>query len=424
MMQSNVMSQGDPLSKRYVNDSFEGIGGAIKQRPEDFIVEELPRYEPAGEGEHLYLRVQKVNVSHAELIASVRKAFGVRPEAIGFAGMKDKHAVTQQTVSVYLPGDTRELDAVDLEHERIAVLWADRHRNKLRTGHLAGTRFSIRIREVDPLKAPLVFRELLTLQKEGVPNAFGPQRFGYRLNNHVIGAMILREDWQSVLDELLGATGSAFPEYQRARRELYDAGKFAQALTHWMVADRAERAGLRALVDGVDAREACRRLGRSMLSFYVNAFQSAVFNTLVDRRIEDDALGRLVEGDLAWKHDSRSVFAVTADELEGDTLAQRLGALEVSPSGPLWGRNMTCAKGAIDEAERAALDGMGMSPDVMFPSRHCPKGARRPMREVMSQCEIESGLDEHGPYIRVAFDLPRGVYATVVLREIMKTDLT
>ena len=85
---------------------------------------------------------------------------------------------------------------------------------------------------------------------------------------------------------------------------------------------------------------------------------------------------------------------------------------------------MTGAKGAIDEAERAALHDMGMNLETLFASRRCPKGARRPMREVMGHPDIESGFDEHGPYIRVAYDLPRGTYATVVLREIMKSDLT
>ena len=145
----------NPLPQRYLTDA-PGIGGVIKVRPQDFLVEELPLYEPGGDGEHLYLRIEKSGVSHGELISCLRRHFGVPAWAIGFAGMKDKHAVTRQTVSIQLPG--RDPPAGPIKHERINVLWAERHTNKIKIGHLAGNRFSIRIREVDPLKvtvAPL-----------------------------------------------------------------------------------------------------------------------------------------------------------------------------------------------------------------------------------------------------------------------------
>ena len=110
----------DPLPHRYLT-SEEGIGGCIKVRPEDFLVEELPLYEPCGQGEHLYLRVQKMATSHGELISRLQRHFGVGESAIGFAGMKDKMAVTSQTVSIHLLTDP---PTVDLDHERILVLGA------------------------------------------------------------------------------------------------------------------------------------------------------------------------------------------------------------------------------------------------------------------------------------------------------------
>ncbi|MCH7546458.1 MAG: tRNA pseudouridine(13) synthase TruD [Planctomycetes bacterium] len=417
----------NPLPQRFMTQDVPGIGGVIKVRPEDFLVEELPLYEPCDEGEHLYLRIQKNGVSHGEMMACLRRTFGVSDRQIGCAGMKDKQAVTQQTVSLHLHEDPA---SIDLGHERMTVLWAARHTNKLRTGHLKGNHFSIRIRQVDPLKAPLVMKQLRALQHSGLPNYFGSQRFGARTNNHLLGGLLLKGDYQGVLDELLGTKGSTYPDSQQARREKYDAGDYREAMSHgsgglsggWSGGDRSELDTLRALEEGKSARAACQRISRKMIQLYVNAFQSAAFNRVVDQRLDKGTLGKLVEGDLAWKHDGGSVFRVGAEELAGDELATRAAGLEISPSGPLWGKHMTLPGEETLRVEREALDAGGLDEQTMAASRHCPKGARRTLRETLGNPEIESGIDEHGPFIRIAFDLSRGTYATVLLREIMKED--
>jgi len=409
----------DPLPHRYLT-SEEGIGGCIKVRPEDFLVEELPLYEPCGRGEHLYLRVQKVATSHGELISRLQRHFGVGESAIGFAGMKDKMAVTSQTVSIHLLTDP---PTVDLDHERIVVLGAKRHTNKIRRGHLAGNRFSVRIRDVDPLKAPLVLRRVRQLEATGVPCYFGYQRFGYRRNTHLLGAALLNRDWRGLLAELLGTTGSPYPEYQRERRELFDAGRYQDALAQWSTSDQAERRALGALCRGQSNRSVSKAVRVASRLFWISALQSAIFNRVLDRRLEDGTLLHLFEGDLAWKHDSRAVFAVTAEEVEGEagaTLAERVRSLQVSPSGPVWGWGMTEAAGRTREREREAMAASGTSAEVLLDRARGSKGARRPLRVVLANADVDSGLDEHGPYIRTAFDLPRGAYATVVLREIMK----
>ncbi|MCZ6835683.1 MAG: tRNA pseudouridine(13) synthase TruD [Planctomycetota bacterium] len=419
MTRPTLATLSDPLAQHFLDPEFSGIGGVIKQRVEDFLVSEIPLYETCGEGEHIYLRLRKTGVSHAEMMATVRNAFRVPEKAIGYAGMKDKQGVTEQTISVHMHEDPPR---IDLGHTRIEVLDATRHTNKLRMGHLKGNRFSIRIREVDPFKAPLVLKQLRMLEYKGMPNYFGPQRFGYRRNNHVIGSLVLNQDWTGMLDELLGSNGSPFPEYQAPRRGLYDEGHYREAMSQWAKADRAELAALRALTQGASPDDACQRMGRTMLSFYANAFQSAAFNRVLDGRLERGTLDRLEEGDLAWKHDSRSVFGVTQDELASGELEPRLEKLEISPSGPLWGKGMTRAGGGVDEREVIAIASLGMEVKSLLESPRVPKGARRPMRETLTNSSLESGVDEHGGYIQVAFDLPRGVYATVVLRELMKND--
>ena len=409
----------NPLPQRYLTTE-PGLGGVIKQRPEDFLVEELPLYEPSGAGEHLYVRIEKTGVSHHEMASCLRRHFDVSDSAIGFAGMKDKRALTRQTVSIHLPGNPPVPEG-DLPHERITVRWMTRHTNKIRVGHLAGNRFSIRIRQVDPVKVTVVKRQLARLGATGVPNYFGLQRFGYRVNNHLMGLALLRADWAGMVGELLGSAGSVFPEYQRPRRERFDQGEYREAAAMWTPADRNELTVIKALAGGRRTRHAARSVGRTAMSFWISALQSAVFNHVLDARLETGTLPELIEDDLAWKHDNGAVFAVTADELSGSDLPPRLERIEVSPSGPMWGPGMIRPGPAVDAVELEALKAMGLTPES-FKTRDCEfKGARRPLRVPVGNTATESGVDEHGAYIRVAFDLPAGSYATVLLREMMKS---
>jgi tRNA pseudouridine13 synthase len=422
-MTVRVLPIANPLPRHFLTDE-PGVGGRIKQRPEDFIVEELPLYQPSGEGEHLYLGIEATNVSHADLLNVLRQRFNIAEKAIGYAGMKDKMGVTRQVISIHVPTHLADEQSLTVSHPRVRILWAERHVNKLRRGHLVGNRFSIRIREVDPTHVPRARRILETLDRTGVPTYFGQQRFGYRLNGHLLGAMLLHGDYQGILAELLGSTGTPFPEHQRERRELYDHGRHADALQMWTRSDRSERAAITALLRGWDARAACLAVGKTTWSFWVSAWQSVIFNRVVDQRIESGTLNRLIEGDLAWHHPVRKVFAVTAEELVRDELPARLAAFDVSPSGPLWGPGMTKAGRSVLQHELDVLHAAGGDLDLLASSRYSPEGARRPLREPLRNIGLEGGVDEHGGYIRVAFDLPRGVYATIVLREIMKRELT
>src|SRR5712672_1922649 len=131
----------------FLTRDFTGVGGSIKQRAEDFFVQELPLYEPSGEGEHVYVEIQKVGISTFEAINRISRALKVSPRGIGYAGMKDAQAVTVQTLSIL--GTTPEA-VMALQLPGITVRWAIRHGNKLRLGHLKGNRFAIRLRHVSP----------------------------------------------------------------------------------------------------------------------------------------------------------------------------------------------------------------------------------------------------------------------------------
>ncbi|MCA9295404.1 MAG: tRNA pseudouridine(13) synthase TruD, partial [Phycisphaerales bacterium] len=347
--------------------------------------------------------------------------FRVSERAIGYAGMKDKQGVTQQTVSVHLPHDHATPETVDLGHDRLHVVWADRHTNKLRLGHLRGNRFAIRLRDIEPARVVTVRNRLARLEAQGVPNYFGGQRFGYRVNNHVLGRHLLCGDWDAAAQELLGITATPFPERQRERRELFEAGAYREAARLWSPADRNELMVIRHLADGASAHQAFRKVGRKSVTFWINALQSAVFNRVLDDRLASGTLDALQLGDLAWVHAKHAVFPVTEDELATGELEGRLKALELSPSGPIWGRGMTQTTDDVHATECAALRAFGLDPEALGDSALMPKGERRPLRITLTNSAVESGVDEHGPYIRVAFDLTRGSYATVAIREITQS---
>ncbi len=395
------------------------LAGKIKARPEDFLVEELPLYDLTGDGEHLHMGIQKIGIRHDELIDIVARHCGVSPRAIGYAGMKDKHAVAQQSLSIHLPGQP---DPRPLEHPHVHILWTKRHQAKLRIGQLLGNRFAIRVRDIEPSYIPRIHRDLYRLSKSGVPNAFGAQRFGYRLNGHILGRLLVLQDWQAFLDELLGATGTPFPEWQQDRRDTFHKSEFRAAIAHWAQSDLAERAALKALSEGATAKAAVKAIKPQMRDFWICALQSAIFNSVLDQRLRANTFDRFIAGDLAFLHKGGAIFRVTQlmldSEQEAATLQTRMNAFEISPSAPLAGPGVMWGEDAALPIELNAIAQFSLAQQHFLDPAFQPSGSRRPLRIALTHPQAESGVDEHGNFVRVAFDLPKGAYATNVLQEL------
>lgn len=224
----------------------------MKAAPEDFEVEELPAYEPCGEGEHLFLWVEKRGLSTPEAAKVLARHLGVPEREVSWAGLKDRQAVARQWMCVPARGAGR---AEGLEHPSLRVLRAERHRNKLRSGHLRGNRFSLRIRGA---REPGAVREVLSaLAAAGVPNYFGEQRFGREAKNAEMGKALL-----------LG--GPAAARTDRLRRKLY-----------------------------------------------LSAFQSLLFNRALAARVRSGTMARVLLGDVLKRGDSGGEFVcrdVSADQ--------------------------------------------------------------------------------------------------------------
>ena len=385
------------------------IAGLIKQNVDDFIVEEIPLYEPCGEGEHLYICIQKTNMSHDQLIRRVAAEFGVSIGAVGYSGRKDLRAVTRQSLSVHLP---RHKPEIPNTIGNIKVLSSSWHTNKLRLGHLSGNRFIVRIREIDPSSSPVLQERMVQLCEFGLCNYFGPQRFGNNRNNHKLGLALVLEDWQELVTLLLSGD-------EHHHKYAMD-GHYKQALYSWPFGQPVERNVLESLENGNANKEACGTIPRTLRKLWVNSLQSAMFNKVLSMRVENGTWNKLLTGDLVWNHDGggRTFFA-KEEELFSDDLQTRLTQLAVSPSGPLWGAKMRRPSGEVLELENEVIKSFGLEESHVTGLSKFADGARRPLRVGIVHPNISSGIDEHGKYIQANFDLPAGSYATTLLQQLL-----
>jgi tRNA pseudouridine13 synthase len=345
------MSTSDTDQLPYATANALRILGKIRERSEDFEVREIAAYEPAGDGEHLLVHFEKTELNTRDAVWRIARALDSDPAQAGWAGLKDRHALTSQWAS-FFRGDAER--ALRLELPGIRVLEARPHPHKLRTGHLRGNRFRIRVRGAGP-GLPTARSLLDELAARGTPNYFGEQRFG--------------RDAQNV---------------PRARRWLAENGPAPR--------DRFER------------------------KLLASSLQSAWFNAWLGERVERGELGVARDGDLLRKEDSFGLFT-TEDMADAQA---RVSSFQISPTGPIFGAKMRwpVADALRIEQELWAREGL---PDAALArwSKLLP-GTRRVARVRPENVELRP-LDQD---LELAFTLPKGAYATVVLRELLKTDAT
>jgi tRNA pseudouridine13 synthase len=335
----------DKFGRIYLTNNLPGIGGLIKERPEDFMVEEVPLYEFSGEGGFVFLLLEKTDLSNLDLVNLMRKHLDLKDHEVGVAGWKDKRAITRQWISI--PREKARKDRlVSLGSEGIKVLQEQVHSNKLRTGHLLGNRFSILIQQTHSDAEARAEAIIQRLQTHGLPNFYGPQRFG---------------------------TGGANLEK-----------------------------GLALLLGQYRVRSVRKR------KLLMSAYSSLLFNLTLKERMEQDLFAKLLHGDIAKKHDTGGIFLVSDPEKE----QPRADRLEISGTGPIWGKKMKRAKEAAGALEEKILSTQGLVPDVF----HKQPGSRRSLRVVLRDVTLQQEPDG----LRLAFFLPKGSYATVLLDEIMK----
>jgi len=164
------------------------VRGVLRSVPEDFVVEEVLGQTPDGRGDYVLLRVRKRDTNTEWLARELASFAGIKPVDVGFAGLKDRHAVTTQWFSLHLPGTEPDWGRFDCAG--VEILDVQRHRRKLRRGELRGNRFRLVVRQLDGDVAGLAAR-LQRVQAQGVPNYFGAQRFGIDGGNLTAAAALL-----------------------------------------------------------------------------------------------------------------------------------------------------------------------------------------------------------------------------------------
>ncbi len=401
----------------YLTKELPGVPGLVKARPEDFIVEEIPVYEPCGQGDHTYFLIEKAGITTLELIRRLGRALGRRERDFGYAGLKDSQAVTRQVVSLEHV-DPEQIKTLDVPN--VKILWVNQHSNKIKLGHLAGNKFLIKIREFSADHLDLAKQCLDILTKRGIPNYFGPQRFGMRGDSWILGQALLRNDIKAFLDQFCGRPLPTDRDQVRKARELYDKGHYELSAQIWpgFFRDAKRACGLLAAKPDNHLR-AFNSVDRKLKKLFVSAYQSYLFNQVLARRI--DTLDHLEIGDLASKEDTGGTFLVEDVAVE----QPRCDRFEISPTGPIFGYRMMTPQGLEGNIENEIMDTEKITlEDFKNQEEFKLKGTRRPFRVRMINPEIQTGADDAGDFLQLRLDLPSGSYATAVLRELMKEHFT
>lgn len=294
--------------------------GVIKANPEDFVVIEDLGYPYDGEGEQLLVRIRKIGCNTRFVAEALAKFLGVHVRDLSYAGMKDRHAVTEQTLCFRLPGNGMP-NLSEFKLEGVEILQVVRHKRKLRTGALAGNAFRLVIRQISDRDE--VEQRLQKIQKSGVPNYFGEQRFG-RDGNNLTQARQWAQDTFRPRDRnkkglLLSATRSHLfnlvTSARLQRDNSLDAVITGDALQltgrgSWFVAQSEELAELQQRVDQDELRITAPLAGRGGWGTQAEALEfeqqslagAAELITLLERERVDAARRamRVVPKDLRW----------------------------------------------------------------------------------------------------------------------------
>jgi tRNA pseudouridine13 synthase len=327
-----------------------GVGGRIKSQPDDFEVEEVPAYRPSGQGDHLYLWVEKRGLGAEFFVRQVARRLGLAPGEVGTAGLKDRHAVTRQWLSVPAAVQDR---LGQLDGDGIRVLAVERHGNKLKPGHLHGNRFRILIRGAEPEASGRLPLLLERLRRDGLPNFYGPQRFGRGGETVAAGLALLRG-------------------------------------------------------------QAVRRLSPFLRKLALSAAQSALFNHYLGSRMSEGMLRTVLPGDVLmhWPHGKQFVAEEVAAE------QARFEAWDAVPAGPMFGRKLLPARDAAAEREARTLADAGLTLQAFHGHGKLLQGTRR--HNLIRVDDLSGAVEPDG--VRLTFTLPAGSYATVLLREVTRTE--
>ncbi len=336
----------------------------FKQSPETFVVEEVPLYPFKEEGEHLVLKVRKKNLTTWQMLQSLSEQIGVKLRDIGYAGLKDKNALTYQFISM---PKKYEKSLANFSHPNIKIIESHLHTNKIRLGHLKGNKFFVRLKKVLPHNAKKIENVLAIIQKEGIPNYFGYQRFGIEGDNYLLGKEIVEKRRK---------------ERNIKKRKLFINAYQSHLFNLWL----------------------SKRVERSRL---IESFSSKELRDILDLPDEmiknlkaQEQFFKIYPGDIAKHYPKGKLFFVDDPLAE----AKRFQSRDISPTGLLPGAKTPRAEGLAREIEKDFDEEIEL------------KGDRRYAWVFVE--DIETNYKEDKAWFELGFFLPKGSYATILLEEI------
>ena len=328
----------------------------------DFIVDEIPLYEFTGEGEHLILHVRKKDMTTWEMVKAIARYCKIKEREIGYAGLKDKNAMTMQYISLLAKDNEEKLKTFN--HEKIKILGTYRHNNKIRVGHLKGNHFKVRLKKVLGVQKDKLDSVLKWVKANGVPNYFGNQRFGNQGDNYKEGKAILE--------------GTLKMRDKKTRTFLINA--YQSYLFNAWLSKRIELSHLLEAFSQADAEKV------------FELPQGSLKGTK-----EQPHFFKLLEGDLMMHYPYGRVFELESLEEE----SKRFKEWDIAPSGLLAGRRVTRTQKVAGLIEKN------------YDEEVAENGARR--YAWIRVTDIKKNYVEEKAHYELEFTLPKGCYATNVL---------
>ena len=349
--------------QRYLNHSK--IDVVFKQNKDDFVVTEIPLYEFSGEGEHLVLKIRKKDLATWDAIEILAKYLNCSSREFGYAGLKDKNAMTVQSISVHRK---YEEQLKSFQNENLKILETTYHNNKIKVGHLKGNKFFIRLKRVGSIEKRKIEEALGSIVTHGIPNYFGFQRFGIEGDNYKKG--------KDIIDGKL-------KEKRRNLKQMYINAYQSYLFNSWL----SKRIEISKLIEAFEPKEIYQKLNLPL--------------DVVKQMKKQKHPFKLMTGDLLSHYPFGKIF--TIENLEEES--QKFNERDRVPTGLLSGKRVKNSEGLAYEIEKEYEENTGED------------GARR-FAWVFPE-DISSNYKEEKNWMEIQFYLPKGSYATEVIAEII-----